>query len=80
MKNLPVELFSAYFMASSVKPKSEKVLKEIHQGEKETLREYIERFNEEALNIIDLHNKMRWWFMIKGLRPRSQFEIDVGAN
>lgn len=40
-----VRVFSARFTTSRLKPKSEEVMREICQGEKETFREYIERFN-----------------------------------
>lgn len=55
-------------------------LKAIHQVENETLREYIERFNDEALDVRDLNDKMRWWFMENGLRLGSLFQIDIGIN
>lgn len=74
------ELFSTQFMVSRVKPKSEKVLKAIHRGENESLREYMKRFNDKALNVKNLDNKIRWWFMENGLWPGSLFKIDVGFN
>lgn len=51
------ELFKANFTASQVKPKSEKTLNNIWQREGETIREYIERFNAEALNVHGLEDK-----------------------
>lgn len=57
------ELFSARFIASRSKPKSEKVLKAIHQGENETIREHVERFNEEVVNAKNLIDKMRLWYI-----------------
>lgn len=54
------ELFVTNSNASRVKPKSEKTLRVIRQRENETIREYKQRFNEEAQNVYGLEDKMRW--------------------
>lgn len=74
------KLFSARFTASRLKPKSENVLKEIRQGEAETMRKYMEQFNMEAVNVRNLSNKMRLYFMKEVLRRGSLFHIDISIN
>lgn len=56
------------------------MLKAIRQGKNETLREYIERFNKEAVNVRDLTDKKILYFMEDGLQPGSLFHVDIGAN
>lgn len=56
------------------------MLKEIWQGENETLRECVERFNKEVLNVRDLTDKMRLYFTKDDLRVGNWIQIDIGAN
>lgn len=63
-----------------MKPKLENVVKAIRQGEAETLREYIKRFNKEVINVRYLYDMMRMYFMKDGLSPGSLFQIDIDVN
>lgn len=67
-----VRVFSARFTASRLKPKSEDVLRAIRQGENETLRDYIERFNKETNNVRHLEDKIRLLFMRHGVQITIQ--------
>lgn len=57
--NQLAELFPTQFTASRSKPKSAKGLNVVWQGEYETLRECVERFNNDVVYVRDLNNKMR---------------------
>lgn len=73
-------IFSARFTASRVKPKSADVLQGVKQGEKKTLREYLERYNQVADEVHNLSDDIRVMFMRHGLRKGTLFHQEVGIN
>lgn len=58
-----IRVFSARFTASRLKRKFVEVLRAVRPGETKTLRDYIERFNKQAVNIRNLEDKIRFLFM-----------------
>lgn len=70
----------AHYTANRCQDRYEEVLDGIVQGENETLRHYIDRFNEEAETIRDLEVKDKLKCMKRGLRPDSLFAQEVELN
>ncbi|PNX63491.1 hypothetical protein L195_g061655, partial [Trifolium pratense] len=62
--------FCRHFTASRKQPKTEAVLDAIFQGDNESLRNFIERFNKEAVQV-DTTDDMKKYLLQRGLRPNS---------
>lgn len=60
--------FTTHFTASRTQPKMVATLKVIVQARNEPLRDYIERFNKEAVQVKGADESMKQYFMAKGLR------------
>ncbi|XP_058752393.1 uncharacterized protein LOC131625557 [Vicia villosa] len=73
------KLFSRHFTSSRRHPKSEASLEAIIQGKDESLRDYIERFNKEAVQVSTTAH-MKKFLLERGLRPRSDFAKAVGIE
>jgi hypothetical protein len=63
--------FTTHFMASRTQPKMVASLEAIFQGRSETLRDYIERFNEEAVQVRGANETMKLYLIAKGLREET---------
>ncbi|PNX61955.1 hypothetical protein L195_g052722, partial [Trifolium pratense] len=64
---------------SRKQPKTEAVLDAIFQGDNESLRNFIERFNKEAVQV-DTTDDMKKYLLQRGLRPNSDFAKAVGIE
>src|SRR3954467_6898393 len=67
------KLFSNHFTASRQQPKSEATLKAVIQGPNEPLRDYLERFNKEAVQV-QTADYMKRYLLERGLLPGSEFK------
>ncbi|MCI75486.1 hypothetical protein A2U01_0096755, partial [Trifolium medium] len=66
------EQFCRHFTASRRNPKTVATLEAIIQGKDEPLRNIIERFNKEAVQVNTIDD-MKKYLLERGLRPRSDF-------
>ncbi|XP_058722610.1 uncharacterized protein LOC131594477 [Vicia villosa] len=73
------KLFSNHFTISRRQPKSEATLKAIIQGANEPLREYLDRFNKEALQV-QTTDQMKRYLLERGLLPESDFKKAIGIE
>ncbi|CAJ2653396.1 unnamed protein product [Trifolium pratense] len=71
--------FRRHFTASRKQPKTEAVLDAIFQGDNESLRSFIERFNKEAVQV-ETTDDMKKYLLQRGLRPNSDFAKAVGIE
>jgi len=60
--------FTTHFTASRTHTKTVASLEAIVQGKSEPLRDYIERFNKEVVQIWGADEKMKWYLIPRGLR------------
>ena len=80
--------FTTHFTASRTQPKTVASLEAIAQGKSEPLRDYIKRFNKEAVQVRGVDETMKRCLIAKGLRegtdvkkvvcldrPRTLYEI-----
>ncbi|XP_058784380.1 uncharacterized protein LOC131659170 [Vicia villosa] len=67
------ELFLSHFTASRRQPKSEANLEAVIQGTNEPLRDYLDRFNKEAVQV-QTTDYMKWYLLERGLLPGSDFK------
>ncbi|XP_058741193.1 uncharacterized protein LOC131613551 [Vicia villosa] len=67
------KLFSNHFTTSRRKPKSEATLEAVIQGTDEPLREYLDRFNKEAVQV-QTTDHMKRYLLERGLLPGSDFK------
>ncbi|XP_058724210.1 uncharacterized protein LOC131595762 [Vicia villosa] len=67
------ELFLSHFTASRRQPKSEANLEAVVQGPNEPLRDYLERFNKEAVQV-QTKDYMKRYILERGLLPGSDFK------
>ncbi|PNX57312.1 hypothetical protein L195_g058632 [Trifolium pratense] len=68
-----------HFTASRKQPKTEAVLDAIFQGDNESLHNFIERFNKEAVQV-DTTDDMKKYRLQRGLHPNSDFAMAVGIE
>ncbi|CAJ2677241.1 unnamed protein product [Trifolium pratense] len=73
------EQFSRHFTASRKHPKTVHALEAIYQAEDETLRNFVERFNKEAVQV-ETTDDMKKYLLQRGLRPGSDFAKAVGIE
>ncbi|CAJ2647353.1 unnamed protein product [Trifolium pratense] len=71
--------FRKHFTASRKQPKTEAVLDAIFQGDNESLRSFIERFNKEAVQV-ETTDDMKKYLLQRGLRPNTDFAKAVGIE
>ncbi|MCI57796.1 hypothetical protein A2U01_0079047, partial [Trifolium medium] len=71
--------FRRHFTASRRHPKSVATLEAIYQGQDESLRDYIKRFNKDAVQV-NTTDDMKHYLLERGLRPRSVFAKAVGIE
>ncbi|MCH87577.1 hypothetical protein A2U01_0008450 [Trifolium medium] len=71
--------FCRNFIAFRRHPKTVVTLEAIYQGPDESLRNYIKRFNKEAVQVNTTDN-MKKYLLERGLRPRSDFAKAVGIE
>src|SRR3954468_9839273 len=67
------ELFLSHFTSSRRQPKSEANLEAVIQGPNEPLRDYLERFNKEAVQVQTV-DYMKRYLLEQGLLPGSDFK------
>ncbi|XP_058775521.1 uncharacterized protein LOC131649780 [Vicia villosa] len=67
------ELFLSHFTASRRQPKSEVNLEAVIQGADEPLRDYLDRFNKEAVQV-QTTGYMKRYLLERGLLPGSDFK------
>jgi len=60
--------FTTHFTASRTQPKTVASLEAIVQGKSKPLRDYIERFNKEAVQLRGVEDSMKQYLITKGLR------------
>ena len=70
-------IFTHHFMANKQLQKTSIDLGKIRQGEQETLRSYVHRFNNESLQITGLTEEVAFHNFFKGLLDRSRFKFDI---
>ncbi|XP_058741638.1 uncharacterized protein LOC131614025 [Vicia villosa] len=68
-----VDLFLSHFTASRRQPKSEANLEAVIQGTNESLRDYLDRFNKEAVQV-QTADYMKRYLLERGLLPGSDFK------
>ncbi|MCH81476.1 hypothetical protein A2U01_0002263, partial [Trifolium medium] len=73
------EQFCRHFTASRRHSKTVATLEAIYQVKDESLRNYIERFNKEAVQV-NTTDDMKKYLLERGLRPRSDFAKVVGIE
>jgi len=66
--------FTAHFTASRIQPKTAASLEAIVQGKNEPLRDYIERFNKEIVQVRGADKSMKKYLIAKGLRPDTDMK------
>ncbi|CAJ2646924.1 unnamed protein product [Trifolium pratense] len=71
--------FCRHFTASRKHPKIVHALEAIYQAEEETLRNFVERFNKEAVQV-ETTDDMKKYLLQRGLRPGSDFAKVVGIE
>ena len=71
--------FLRHFTSNKRQFKSEYHLKSITQGDKEPLRDFIIRFNKEALEVKDVAPNMILFFLMEGLKP-GFFKQELTGN
>jgi hypothetical protein len=71
--------FIRYFTSSKRQFKYEYHLKSVTQGERKHLRDYIIRFNKEALEVKEVAPNMILFFLMEGLKP-SFFKHELTGN
>jgi hypothetical protein len=69
--------FTTHFTASRTQPKTVASLEAIVQGRSEPLRDYIERFNKEAVQVRGANEMMKLYLIAKGLREESDVKKDA---
>ncbi|XP_058777898.1 uncharacterized protein LOC131652136 [Vicia villosa] len=67
------KFFSNHFTASRRQPKSEATLEAVIQGANEPLREYLDRFNKEVVQV-QTSDHMKRYLLERGLLPGSDFK------
>ncbi len=75
-----VDQFSAHFTASKVQPKSTAALAAIQQRKDESIRDYVERFNKEAILVKKCSDEMKLYLLEQGLIEGSLFSVDIGVD
>ncbi|MCI08238.1 hypothetical protein A2U01_0029314, partial [Trifolium medium] len=73
------EQFRRHFTASRRHPKTVATFDAIYQGQDESLRNYIERFNKEVVQV-NTTDDMKHYLLERGLRPHSDFAKAVGIE
>ncbi|MCI28281.1 hypothetical protein A2U01_0049481, partial [Trifolium medium] len=73
------EQFCRHFTASRRHPKTVAILEAIFQGKDESLRNFIKRFNKEAVQV-NTTDDMKKYLLERGLHPRSDFAKAVGIE
>jgi hypothetical protein len=71
--------FRKNFTASRKQPKTVASLEAIFQGPKESLRDYIDRFIKEAVQV-ETTDEMKRYLLARGVRPRTDFAKVVGIE
>src|ERR1051325_85679 len=71
--------FTSTFTASRRHPKTEASLEAIIQKSEESLREYIDRFNREAIQV-PCEDQMKRYLLERGLLPGTDFRKAVGIE
>jgi len=69
--------FTTYFTSSRTQPKTVASLEAIVQGKSEPLRDYIERFHKEAVQVRGADETMKRYLIAKGLREGTNVKKDV---
>jgi hypothetical protein len=69
--------FTTHFTASRTQPKTVASLEAIVQGKREPLRDYIERFNKEAVQVRGADETMKRYLIAKGLREGTNVKKAV---
>ncbi|MCH86816.1 hypothetical protein A2U01_0007676, partial [Trifolium medium] len=72
--------FSSHFIARKRQPKTMASLSNIVQGREESLRDYIERFTREAIEIKGAYDKLECYIFEKGLRNDTKFKEKPGLK
>ncbi|CAJ2636234.1 unnamed protein product [Trifolium pratense] len=75
----PREGISSPIVKKGKTPKTEAVLDAIFQGDNESLRSFIERFNKEAVQV-ETTDDMKKYLLQRGLRPNTDFAKAVGIE
>ncbi|MCI10244.1 hypothetical protein A2U01_0031336 [Trifolium medium] len=74
------EQFSSHFTARKHQPKTIASLGGIVQGREETLRDYIERFTMEVVEVKGADDKLKCFIFEKGLRAAVMFKENPGLK
>jgi len=69
--------FTTHFTTSKTQPKTVASLEAIVQGKSEPLRDYIERFNKEAVEVSGAEDSMKRYLITKGLREGTDVKKAV---
>jgi len=69
--------FTTHFIASRTHPKTVASLEAIVQGKSKPLRDYIERFNKEAVQVRGVDETMKRYLIAKGLREGTDVKKAV---
>ncbi|MCI23327.1 hypothetical protein A2U01_0044506, partial [Trifolium medium] len=72
--------FSSHFIARKHQPKTMASLSNILQGKDESLRNYIERFTREAIEVKGTNNKLKCYIFENGLRHDTKFKEKLGLK
>ncbi|MCH87871.1 hypothetical protein A2U01_0008752 [Trifolium medium] len=72
--------FSSHFTVRKCKPKTMASFSNIFQGKEESLRDYIERFTREAIEIKGTHDKLKCYIFEKVLRNDTKFKLKLGLK
>ncbi|MCI45778.1 hypothetical protein A2U01_0067017, partial [Trifolium medium] len=72
--------FSSHFTARKRQPKTMASLSNIVQGKEESLRDYIERFTREAIEIKGAHDMLKCYIFEKSLRNDTKFKEKLGLK
>ncbi|MCH80822.1 hypothetical protein A2U01_0001596 [Trifolium medium] len=73
-------VFSSHFKARKRQPKTMASLSNIIQGKEESLRDYIERFTKEAIEVKGAHDTLKCYIFEKGLRSDTKFKEKLGLK
>ncbi|XP_041003975.1 uncharacterized protein LOC121249331 [Juglans microcarpa x Juglans regia] len=73
-------LFLTQFMASQIRRWLEAYLFTIKQGENESLKTYLSRFNKEQMTIEDQDEKITLVKLLGGVWPQSQFKAELAKR
>ncbi|MCI41201.1 hypothetical protein A2U01_0062434, partial [Trifolium medium] len=72
--------FSSHFTARKCQPKTMASLSNIILGKEESLRDYIERFTRDAIEIKGAHDMLKCYIFEKGLKNGTKFKEKLGLK